>query len=95
MEETVHDDQHDEHSAYRVAPNIHLDAAAMLAAHVRGDADGISSVLDANNPVELARVLVQHLASAVRSPKMTIAEWVDLQAEKTIDAMYDDEELGE
>jgi hypothetical protein len=67
-----------------------LDAVALLTAQQRHDGSAVDAVLADADPRALATVLGQMLATAVRSRPMTIAEFVEMQIDKTLDSTGDD-----
>lgn len=71
---------------YHVVPDAFLNAAALVAAHHHRDGDAVTRILADSDLTDLAVVLAQLLATAIRSPKFTLDEWLDLQADRAIEA---------
>lgn len=74
-----------------VVPHTFLDAAALVGAHARRDGPTVSRILDEQDPGDLALALAQLLATAIRSPKQSLDEWVAYQIDRTLEAIADDE----
>lgn len=75
---------------YSVRPDLHIDATALAASFAHGDASGMVAIVADQDPRDLVYILTQQLLTAIRSPRMTLDEWVALQAEKAIDSAADD-----
>jgi hypothetical protein len=85
-----------EHDCFAVAPDSFIAAAELVAAYDRNgghDLAQVERVLDAHPSGNLVQVLVQQLATAIRSPKFDVQEWAQVEIDRTVAAMRDDVEI--
>jgi hypothetical protein len=67
-----------------------LTAVALINAQQRHDGRAVQLILDESETRNLAMVLAQMTATAIRSAPMTIAEFSEMQIDKTLDSAKGD-----